>query len=210
MAKEYVDFTQNEYFNAKVSLDGEDIKLKPKNNRTLDFTGTILINGQEPGSGGEQVQSDWAQTDDTKVDFIKNKPTIPDAVSVTQVQSTGTKIATITVGSTGTDIYAPEGGTSGTDIVTPTVGATITLDSEKYYNLGTISSDLTISFNAAASGKVGIYAGEFVYSSASPAQTVTFPNGILWKETVTYTDGKLYQFSVVNNKGVIAEFTTLP
>jgi len=112
MAKEYVDFTQNEYFNAKVSLDGEDIKLTPKNDRTLDFTGTILINGQEPGSGGEQVQSDWAQTDDTKADFIKNKPSIPDAVSVTQIQSTGTKIATITVGSTDTDIYAPEGGGS--------------------------------------------------------------------------------------------------
>lgn len=26
----------------------------------------------------EQVQSDWSQTDNTKVDFIKNKPTIPD------------------------------------------------------------------------------------------------------------------------------------
>ena len=38
-------------------------------------------------SGGEQQQADWNQTDSTAVDFIKNKPTIPDTsdfVSVTQ------------------------------------------------------------------------------------------------------------------------------
>ena len=29
-----------------------------------------------------QVQSDWNQVDDTKVDFIKNKPTIPTAAGV--------------------------------------------------------------------------------------------------------------------------------
>lgn len=35
------------------------------------------------GGGGEQVQSDWNQSDNTKVDYIKNKPTIPAA----QIQS---------------------------------------------------------------------------------------------------------------------------
>lgn len=35
------------------------------------------------GGGGEQVQADWDQTDDTAPDFIKNKPTIPAA----QIQS---------------------------------------------------------------------------------------------------------------------------
>lgn len=42
-----------------------------------------------------------------------------DTVSVTQVQTTGTKIATVTVNSVGTDIYAPAGGGGGgsTDII---------------------------------------------------------------------------------------------
>ena len=31
------------------------------------------------GGGGTQIQSDWNQSDNSKVDFIKNKPTIPDA-----------------------------------------------------------------------------------------------------------------------------------
>lgn len=39
------------------------------------------------------------------------------SVSVTQVQSTGTKIATITVDGSGTDLYAPNGGGGSTDII---------------------------------------------------------------------------------------------
>lgn len=31
------------------------------------------------GGGGTQIQSDWNQSDNSKVDFIKNKPTIPAA-----------------------------------------------------------------------------------------------------------------------------------
>lgn len=73
--KQYVDYTEEEYFDAEVSLDGEDIKLTPKNNRTLDFTGTILINGSEPQTGAE-VQANWTEDDNTKADFIKNKPTL--------------------------------------------------------------------------------------------------------------------------------------
>lgn len=39
---------------------------------------TIPVYAPE-GGGGEQVQADWSQSDDTAVDFIKNKPTIPAA-----------------------------------------------------------------------------------------------------------------------------------
>lgn len=38
-------------------------------------------------------------------------------VSVTQIQSTGTKIATITVDGVGTDLYAPEGGSGGSGTI---------------------------------------------------------------------------------------------
>ena len=39
---------------------------------------TIDANNVISSTGGTQVQSDWNQTDDTAVDYIKNKPTIPD------------------------------------------------------------------------------------------------------------------------------------
>ena len=38
----------------------------------------IVIIGKGGGGGGTQVQSDWAQTDDTQPDYIKNKPEILD------------------------------------------------------------------------------------------------------------------------------------
>lgn len=38
---------------------------------------TLAIPITGGGRGVEQVQADWAQTDDTAVDFIKNKPQIP-------------------------------------------------------------------------------------------------------------------------------------
>ena len=71
------------------------------------------------------VQSDWNEADNTADDYIKNKPTIPtntsdlnndsgfldsSDITVTQVQTTGAKIATIDVDGNSTDLYAPTGG----------------------------------------------------------------------------------------------------
>lgn len=39
---------------------------------------TIDANNVISSTGGEQVQADWNQTDDTAVDYIKNKPVFPD------------------------------------------------------------------------------------------------------------------------------------
>lgn len=44
---------------------------------------------------------------------LTDKPTIPDAVSVTRYTTTGTNIADITIGNTTTQLYAPSGGGSG-------------------------------------------------------------------------------------------------
>lgn len=46
--------------------------LRDTNNKKKHF----VIVGKGGGGGIEQVQSDWAQTDNTQVDYIKNKPTI--------------------------------------------------------------------------------------------------------------------------------------
>lgn len=76
MAKQYVDFNSLEYFDAETSLDDKDIKLTPKNDRALDFVGDVTINGIAPVTPEAQVQSDWTQADNTKKDYIKNKPTL--------------------------------------------------------------------------------------------------------------------------------------
>ena len=47
----------------------------------LDAAG-FRINNLPPGSGFTQAQADWNQTDTSAVDFIKNKPTIPAAVTI--------------------------------------------------------------------------------------------------------------------------------
>ena len=49
----------------------------------IEKNGTTLAIPITGGGGGgvEQVQADWAQTDDTAVNFIKNKPKIPKKVS---------------------------------------------------------------------------------------------------------------------------------
>ena len=36
----------------------------------------LVITGRGGGGSGEQVQADWNQTDDTQVDYIKNKPSL--------------------------------------------------------------------------------------------------------------------------------------
>ena len=70
-----------------------------KNNRQL------VVFGAPQGGSSTQIQSDWAQTDNTKVDYIKNKPTIPDAVSGT---NDGTNWTSLTIGSVTKNI--PSGG----------------------------------------------------------------------------------------------------
>lgn len=66
----------------------------------------------------------------TDYNELTNKPTIPDAVSVTQITSTGTNIADITIGSTTTHLYAPSGGGSDdvyvTDMYTGTYSDVLT------------------------------------------------------------------------------------
>lgn len=74
----------NTYLTQHQDISGKQDKLvsgtniKTINNQSLLGSGNITIEG-----GGSSVQSDWDQTDDTADDYIKNKPTIPDA----QIQS---------------------------------------------------------------------------------------------------------------------------
>lgn len=73
---------------------------------TKEETNELLSHKQDTLTAGQNITIE----DDT----ISAKDDIGDTVTVTQIQSTGTKIATIKVNETDTDIYAPAGG-SGLD-----------------------------------------------------------------------------------------------
>lgn len=60
--------------NAKQDELVSGTNIKTINGNSILGEGNIVIQG----GGGEQQQADWNQTDDTAVDYIKNKPTIPD------------------------------------------------------------------------------------------------------------------------------------
>lgn len=55
-----------------------DTELADKQDKLTAGTGIDITNNVISATGGTQVQSDWNQSDSSAVDYIKNKPTIPD------------------------------------------------------------------------------------------------------------------------------------
>lgn len=55
-----------------------DTALNAKQDTLTAGTGIDITNNVISATGGTQVQSDWNQSDSSAVDYIKNKPTIPD------------------------------------------------------------------------------------------------------------------------------------
>lgn len=74
------------------ALQGKQDTLTAGTNITIATdagTGNLVISAS--GGGSAQVQSDWNQSDSTAVDYIKNKPTIPSAITVdNELSSTST------------------------------------------------------------------------------------------------------------------------
>lgn len=159
-------------------------------------------------SGAEvNVQSDWSQSDNTADDYIKNKPTIPTKTSdlnndsgfldssditVTQIQTTGTKIATIDVDGTSTDLYAPSGGGgfSAFLIITAGTGLTVTASSGGTTFTATETSTGTYEVMVNAVGTWTVSDGTNSATVAVSAQTVYYVTIISVPEgsTVTPTD----------------------
>ena len=114
-----------------------------------DSANSIWVNGNESaGSSSISTLTDVDLTSLTDGQILKydnanskwinaNEVTPGDTVSVSQIVSTGTKIATITVNSVGTDLYAPNGGggasslsgLSDVTLTTPTDGQMLSYDS---------------------------------------------------------------------------------
>lgn len=72
---------------------------------TVAISGSYADLSNTPTIPAAQIQSDWNQSDNTQLDFIKNKPSIPDVVSGT---NDGTNWTSITIGSTTKSIPAAQ------------------------------------------------------------------------------------------------------
>lgn len=69
----FTNATEKQAWNNKQDALVSGTNIKTINNESILGSGNITIQG----GGGSQVQSDWEQSDNTAVDYIKNKPTIP-------------------------------------------------------------------------------------------------------------------------------------
>ena len=91
------------------------LKIAAGTNMTSSYSGGVLTLN---ATAQAQQQSDWGQTDNTAVDFIKNKPTIPTVNDATlTIQKNGTNVATFTANAS-TNATA--------NIVTPDITLTVT------------------------------------------------------------------------------------
>ena len=112
------DWVNSDLPSPSISLDDlTNVSIaSPSNNQVLKYDNGTWVNAND--SGGTTVianPSGSSTADLTKLQVDNVIYAIPSGgsnVSVTQIQSTGTKIATITVDSVATDIYSPAGGGS--------------------------------------------------------------------------------------------------
>ena len=105
---------------------------------------------------------------------------------------------------------AASGGSSG-DNKTPLISivptASTTIDPYKMYDLGTVSSAITIVFNTSAevSGYCAEYLLKFVAGSGC---AISLPNGVIYSggSAPTYVSGRTYEINICNGLAVVGEF----
>ena len=175
------------------------------NNNTITFTqggtskGSFTLNQSSDttialdGSSFTQVQSDWNQSDNTQVDYIKNKPTIPsssDFVTITNTNQTVNGIKTFsnpiqidTTSNDGRFTIKLENLTVGTNPSTTQYVGFLSADSQgtqfanvncSYSTAGVIGSNLYVNKTGIGSGSMGIYidtANSTIYTKAPTPAT---------------------------------------
>lgn len=127
-------------------------------------------------SGAEvNVQSDWNQSDNTKDDFIKNKPTIPTVNNATlTIQKNGTTVKTFTANAS-SDVTA--------NITVPTKVSELTNDSGYTTNTGTVTSVAT---------GAGLTGGTIQGSGTIKAYMKSETKATYDSNTITNTQNKQY------------------
>lgn len=145
-----------------------------------------VSSGSESAPDG-QIQSDWNQSDSTKDDYIKNKPT-----NVSAFTNDAGYITSSSIANKANKITIVNYGTSST---------TTTLSENIYYIWGEVASlTLTLGTPSDAS-KLSEYMFEF-QSGATPT-TLSLPSSVKWVDTPTIEANKTYQVSIVNDIAII-------
>ena len=162
----------------------------------------------KPTIPAAQVQSDWDEADNTKVDYIKNKPTIPD------ISGKADKV----VGATSGDVATLDGngnltssGLSVFDFFVMVEDAStppVSMAPNTVYQYGTLSGNTT--FPALATPTEPDIANVYCWTFATPssAPTITWPTGITsWAggSAPTINASKSYEVSVMDGIATIIE-----
>lgn len=190
---------------------------------TNDYTTTEKNKLSGIAAGAEvNVQSDWNTTDINADSYIKNKPTIPSAVTESTVSGWGfTK-------NTGT-YSKPSSGIPKSDLASDvqnslekaanalqypaypvvnqgTSNTSIALNPNTFYIWGNVRA-LTLTFGEEIEGITNEYLFQFTAAPKTSA-TVTLPASIKWinGEAPVFLDGETYQISILNNLAICATF----
>jgi hypothetical protein len=157
------------------------------------------------------VQSDWNQTDTTAVDFIKNKPTIPDVTNYVQKSQTAGLLKNDGTVDTSTYLTQHQDISGKADKVVVVDGSTLpaSLEPNKVYQLGTLTGSVTIpAFASVQSGDTEAKIWCFTFSTSTTAPTITWPAGITgWSggSAPTINASESYEVTVMDGIGVIIE-----
>lgn len=185
--------------------------VQPSDLATVATSGSYNDLLNKPTIPAAQVQSDWNEADNTKVDYIKNKPTIPD------VSGKADKVN----GATNGDFAGLDGNGNLVDtgyneddfslkVVFFDVSTTpSSMLPNKVYRFGTLSGDTTFpAFTDAPSGDTEVKIWCWTFTTPSTAPTITWPAGITsWAggSAPTINASKNYEVSVMDGLACIVE-----
>lgn len=87
----FTNATEKQTWNSKQDALVSGTNIKTINNESILGSGNINIQG----GGGSQVQSDWNQSDNTAVDYIKNKPDLSEYATKAELDDVESEIPTL-------------------------------------------------------------------------------------------------------------------
>ena len=185
-----------------------DTAVQPDDLATVATSGSYSDLLNKPTIPAAQVQSDWNEADNTKVDYIKNKPTIPDVSGKADKVVGATSGDVATLDSTGN---LTDSGLSVFDFFVMVEDATTppaSMAPNTVYKYGTFSGNTT--FPPLATPAEPDIANVYCWTFATPATapTITWPSGITaWAggSAPTINASKSYEVSVMDGLATIIE-----
>ena len=182
--------------------------VQPGDLATVATSGSYNDLLNKPTIPAAQVQSDWNEADNTKVDYIKNKPTIPD------VSGKADKV----VGATSGDVATLDGNGNLTDsglsvfdffiMIEDATTPPASMAPNNVYKYGTLSGNTT--FPPLATPTEPDIANVYCWTFTTPATapTITWPSAITsWAggSAPTINASKSYEVSVMDGFATIIE-----